>query len=677
MNKILSHIFLLYYIFKGNIRPARNRTDGSTSNNRLFEWQDGPLLIAIKNGDDFLIDEISLADDSVLERLNSLLESERTILITENNSSGAIDALHAHKAFRICATMNPSGDFGKKELSPALRNRFLEIWCPTINDISEFTLILDQNLNINDAEQKGTATNVIIRFLEWLRQQMFFKNFITLRDINLWISFINRSIDMMDPHVAIIHGACLVFIDSLNIEQADGISPAGGAINGSSQCKPVTIRDRCLNHLYNSMRDMSGDMDIQTRFEVSLTIDFQLNDKTAKWLDYTFEAPTTKSNVVRIMRCLQMHTPIMLEGSPGVGKTTIVQALGNKTGNHVIRINLSEQTDLSELFGADLPAICALTQSQCFEWRDGPFLHALKQGHWIILDELNLASQSVLEGLNSCFDHRGEIFISELGRKFSVNKQTTKIFACQNPYKQGGGRKGLPKSFLNRFSKVYIDQMNEYDLLYITRAIYGTRIDDSTTDKIIAFNAIINKETCVLKKWGHAGGPWEFNLRDIFRWCDLIVREQTNDDPGLYVNLIYSSRFRTQHDRQQVFDIFRRVFGYDAYQQANIADCVFMTQTHLQIGMGIVDGLASASCSPPSVNGRHYDLNRFILTHSNVKYLESILKCIQMDWMCVLVGQSCTGKTSLVRMLASLCGQSLIETSVTNSTDTSDLLGKC
>ena len=28
----------------------------------------------------------------------------------------------------IFATMNPSGDFGKRELSPALRNRFTEIW---------------------------------------------------------------------------------------------------------------------------------------------------------------------------------------------------------------------------------------------------------------------------------------------------------------------------------------------------------------------------------------------------------------------------------------------------------------------------------------------------------------------------------------------------------------------
>ena len=62
--------------------------------------------------------------------------------------------------------------------------------------------------------------------------------------------------------------------------------------------------------------------------------------------------------------------------------------------------------------------------------------------YWIILDEINLASQSVLEGLNSCFDHRGEIYISELGKSFDVDRTKTKIFACQNPFKQGGGRKG-------------------------------------------------------------------------------------------------------------------------------------------------------------------------------------------------------------------------------------------
>ncbi|CAH1798611.1 unnamed protein product, partial [Owenia fusiformis] len=105
---------------------------------------------------------------------------------------------------------------------------------------------------------------------------------------------------------------------------------------------------------------------------------------------------------------------------------------------------------VSDLFGSDLPVEGG--EGGQFSWRDGPLLQALKSGHWIVLDELNLASQSVLEGLNACLDHRAELYIPELGRSFKIQHEKTKIFACQNPLNQGGGRKGLPKSFLNRFT---------------------------------------------------------------------------------------------------------------------------------------------------------------------------------------------------------------------------------
>lgn len=67
---------------------------------------------------------------------------------------------------------------------------------------------------------------------------------------------------------------------------------------------------------------------------------------------------------------------------------------------------------------------------------------------------MNLASQSVLECLNACLDHRGSIFIPELGTTFHVKPRNTRLFACQNPVEEGGGRKALPKSFLNRFTQV-------------------------------------------------------------------------------------------------------------------------------------------------------------------------------------------------------------------------------
>ena len=60
----------------------------------IFVWQDGPLVEAMKNGDIFLVDEISLADDSVLERLNSVLEPERTLV-------GSLKFFH-HNSYHSC-----------------------------------------------------------------------------------------------------------------------------------------------------------------------------------------------------------------------------------------------------------------------------------------------------------------------------------------------------------------------------------------------------------------------------------------------------------------------------------------------------------------------------------------------------------------------------------------------
>lgn len=49
----------------------------------LFEWCDGVLVKGMRDGCSVLLDEISLADDAVLERLNSVLEPERKLLVAE------------------------------------------------------------------------------------------------------------------------------------------------------------------------------------------------------------------------------------------------------------------------------------------------------------------------------------------------------------------------------------------------------------------------------------------------------------------------------------------------------------------------------------------------------------------------------------------------------------------
>ena len=89
----------------------------SFESNKIFHWQNGILIRSMLNGDNILLDEISLADDAVIERINSVLEESRSIVLNENSNISIEDSrIFAHPNFNIVATMNPSGDFGKKEV---------------------------------------------------------------------------------------------------------------------------------------------------------------------------------------------------------------------------------------------------------------------------------------------------------------------------------------------------------------------------------------------------------------------------------------------------------------------------------------------------------------------------------------------------------------------------------
>jgi len=51
------------------------------------------------------------------------------------------------------------------------------------------------------------------------------------------------------------------------------------------------------------------------------------------------------------------------------------------------------------------------------------------------------------------------------------------------------------------------------------------------------------------------------------------------------------------------------------------------------------------------------------------------MKCVEMNWPAILVGASAVGKTSLVRLLAKLTGNPLVEFLMTSSADSTELLG--
>ena len=63
---------------------------------------------------------------------------------------------------------------------------------------------------------------------------------------------------------------------------------------------------------------------------------------------------------------------MLLEGSPGIVKTSLVEALSARLHEKVTRINLCDRTGIADLFGADLPV--EGRDAGHFQWRNGHFL---------------------------------------------------------------------------------------------------------------------------------------------------------------------------------------------------------------------------------------------------------------------------------------------------------------
>lgn len=311
-----------------------------------------------------------------------------------------------------------------------------------------------------------------------------------------------------------------------------------------------------------------------------------------------------------------------------------------------------------DLFGSDAPG----ERTGEFVWRDAPFLRAMQLGEWVLLDEMNLASQSVLEGLNACLDHRGEAYVPELDKSFTKHKNFM-VFAAQNPQYQGGGRKGLPKSFVNRFSVVYVDTLSPEDLFLIAKHLYPA-VDAETCSLMIKIISVLEDEVSNKKLWGHSGSPWEFNLRDTLRWLKLLnsVSLSGRGVPADYLNLILTQRFRTPEDRSKVQNIFENALG-KVEKRDNLLE---FGPDYLQVNGEIA--LRSEFVTHTSFKG-------LVPLQCNFHVYESVLRCVNQNWPLILVGPSNSGKTDIIRYVAGMLGSKVVNFPMNSDIDSMDILG--
>ena len=255
------------------------------------------------------------------------------------------------------------------------------------------------------------------------------------------------------------------------------------------------------------------------------------------------------------------------------------------------------------------------------------------------------------------------MYLPELDRVFPLHP-ATRVFACQNPQAEGGDRKGLPRSFLNRFSRVTMVGLTGPDCTLILSSLHPG-LPPSLLAQLVQFSEAV-AGAAAQGELGRGVG-WEFNLRDLLRLCSALQSDQPDLAPARWVELLYAGRMRSREARAVVWRLYQQTLGTnwpreeeeDYHSPAITLDPATLNIGHFSLPRG------AATRSGPARQ----------LLRGQASLLESLTGAVGRGWPILLTGPGQCGKTSLVEVLAGFAGATVETISLGPATDTTELLG--
>ena len=150
------------------------------------------------------------------------------------------------------------------------------------------------------------------------------------------------------------------------------------------------------------------------------------------------EAIRGKPEVVRLsLTCLLARGHLLIEDVPGVGKTTLAQALARSVDSSFHRIQFTSDMLPSDVVGVTIYN----AHTEAFEFKHGPVFT-----HFLLADEINRATPKTQSALLEAMNEQ-QVTID--GRSYPLD-QPFMVVATQNPVEHHGTYP-LPESQLDRF----------------------------------------------------------------------------------------------------------------------------------------------------------------------------------------------------------------------------------
>jgi cobaltochelatase CobS len=220
-----------------------------------------------------------------------------------------------------------------------------------------------------------------------------------------------------------------------------------------------------------------------------------------------------------ILQDILENRRVMLIGHTGAGKTSLIEQVAARSQHGVLRANMNGQTTIGDFVG-----FWTVKGGETL-WVDGVLPTAMREGLWLVVDEIDFAEPSILAVLTAVLEPHGRLLLKEKGNELVAPHPSFRLFATANAVGAMSvyrhlyqGANLMNEAFLDRWRVYLMDYLSPQEETEVLMRTLGERCTRTMAQTLAAIAADCRAA------FAREDLASAFSTRRLLDWAELMLR---------------------------------------------------------------------------------------------------------------------------------------------------------